>query len=525
MNKRFLKTGIALISYTVALVLIVVYIKEILGGINTVLNFGTSFFVGILIALFLNPPYRTLMKFFDKINCPKALARFISTIFVFALAAGIIAGIIMVVIPEVVENSKIFFSNFHNYVNSLQKTIDLLIAQFNLESFDITPVKKIIEDIGYRLKDFAISLGPKAVIYSKKVINSVTNILIGIVFSVYIINVKDTILRQTDRLSKAVFSEKVYRVVSHIGRVTVKTFDSYIAGQTIEAIILGVLFFVGMKAFGFAYPELISVIVAVTALLPMIGAYIGGFFGVFIYLLVDPVKALFFLLYFIILQQIENNLIYPKVVGRQVGLPGIWIMLAVILGSKLGGLIGALCAVPVFTIFYTLLKDLTVYKEKQKKLKELNKEVKKEELSPPPKKESFQSKLSDVEFRSLSDAIIKSINLAPVTVPQNKESNNINITPYYEDKAKTEKIPDISYKNIELDNSEVINPYIANQDNNTLQNKVQYDPIYDPILEKKYNMPNSFYDKQSEPMAQEENKKRTRNIGFFSNKLKNSSKK
>ena len=108
MNKRFLKTGIALISYTVALVLIVVYIKEILGGINTVLNFGTSFFVGILIALFLNPPYRTLMKFFDKINCPKALARFISTIFVFALAAGIIAGIIMVVIPEVVENSKIF---------------------------------------------------------------------------------------------------------------------------------------------------------------------------------------------------------------------------------------------------------------------------------------------------------------------------------------------------------------------------------------------------------------------------------
>lgn len=522
MNKRFLKTGIALISYTVALVLIVVYIKEILGGVNTVLNFGTSFFIGILIALFLNPPYRTLMNIFDKIHCPKALARFISTILVFALAAGVITGIIMIVIPEVAENSKIFFSNFHNYVDSLQKTIDFLITQFNLESLDITPVKNIIEDIGYKLQDFAISLGPKAVIYSKKIINSITNILIGIVFSVYIINVKDSILRQADRLSKAVLPDKAYKIVSHIGRVSVKTFDSYIAGQTIEAIILGVLFFIGMKAFGFAYPELISVIVAVTALLPMIGAYIGGFFGVFIYLLVDPVKALFFLLYFIILQQIENNLIYPKVVGRQVGLPGIWIMLAVILGSKLGGLVGALCAVPVFTIFYTLLKDLTIYKENQKKLKNIKEPVK-EEKSVLPEPESFPSKLSDEEYQSISDAIIKSINLVPDNTIKVKENNN-NITATYENKEKTEKVPDISYSNIDLKNGEIRTVYMPDSQDNTLQNKLKYDPIID----KKYNTSTDLYNaynKHEESMKQEENKKHTRNMGFFSNKLKNSSKK
>ncbi len=521
MNKRYLKTGIALISYTAALVLIVVYIKEIFGGINTVLNFAAAFFVGILIALFLNPPYRVLMKLFDKIYLPKALARFISTIFVFALAAGIITGIVMVVIPEVMENSEIFFSNFNNYVNSLQKTIDFLIEKFNLESFDITPLRKVIENIGYKFQDFAISLGPKAVTYSKKIISSIANLLIGIVFSIYMLNVKDNILKQINRLAKAIFGDKVYRVVSHIGRVSIRTFDSYIVGQTIEAIILGILFFLGMKAFGFAYAELISVIVAVTALLPMIGAYIGGFFGVFIYLLVDPVKALFFLLYFIILQQIENNLIYPKVVGKKVGLPGIWIILAVLLGSNLGGLIGALCAVPVFTIFYTLLRDLTIYKENQKKLKKI---TEKEENLKQTQKESRQFELNDEEYQKVSNEPVKNIKTeSKNTITDNKNDKNtsyIDDISSYIDKEEIEKVKQESYREMELEDSEIVAMYIPNSEDAALSEKLD-----NMTSDKTHKISSDSHSKPEDDKNAKTDQNRAKNLGFFSDKLKNSLKK
>lgn len=366
MNQKTVKTGMILISYIAILFLLVVYFKEILSGINTFLGYATPFIIGLVLAFFLNPPYRFFMRLFKKIKVPETLSRLFSTILVLLLAYGLITGIVMIVIPQVTSNFKNFFNNFDQYLNSLQNTLNNITEKFDIENFDLNLVIEFIKNTGIKIQNSITEWGPQAFTYTKKVISGITGILIGIIFSIYILNARDRILRQIHRLSSAVFNEKTFKVLHHIGKVMLKTFDNYVVGQSIEAMILGSLCYIGMLSFNFAYPGLISVVVAITALVPIVGTIVGGAIGFFLYLLVDPVRAIIFLIFFTVLQQLENNLIYPKVVGSKIGLPGLWVLFAVMIGSQVGGLIGMLFGVPIFTVIYTLLKDLTLYKEKEK---------------------------------------------------------------------------------------------------------------------------------------------------------------
>lgn len=366
MNKKIVRTGMILISYIALLALIVVYFREILSGFHLFLGYATPFIIGLVIAFFLNPPYRLFMKLFNKIKCPEILARLFSTILVLLFAYGLITGITMIVIPQVTSNFTNFFNNFDQYLVSLQDTLNNITDRFDIETFDLNIIIDFVKDLGTKIQDSITEWGPQAFNYTKKVINSITNVLIGIIFSIYILNARDRILRQIHRLTFAIFPEKSYKVLYHVGEVMLKTFDNYVVGQSIEAMILGTLCYLGMISFNFAYPGLISVVVAVTALVPIVGTIIGGAVGFFLYLLVDPVKAVIFLIFFTVLQQLENNLIYPKVVGSKIGLPGLWVLFAVMIGSQVGGLLGMLFGVPIFTVFYTLTRDLTVLKEKEK---------------------------------------------------------------------------------------------------------------------------------------------------------------
>lgn len=366
MNKKIVRTGMILISYIALLALIVVYFKEILSGIHLFFRYATPFIIGLVIAFFLNPPYRLFMKLFKKIKCPEVLSRLLSTILVLLFAYGLITGITMIVIPQVTSNFTNFFNNFDQYLISLQGTLDSIADRFDIETFDLNLVIDFVKELGTKIQNSITEWGPQAFNYTRKVISSITSVLIGIIFSIYILNARDRILRQIHRLTFALFPEKSYKVLYHVGEVMLKTFDNYVVGQSIEAMILGTLCYLGMISFNFAYPGLISVVVAVTALVPIVGTIIGGAVGFFLYLLVDPVKAVIFLIFFTVLQQLENNLIYPKVVGSKIGLPGLWVLFAVMIGSQIGGLLGMLFGVPIFTVFYTLTRDLTVLKEKEK---------------------------------------------------------------------------------------------------------------------------------------------------------------
>ena len=168
---------------------------------------------------------------------------------------------------------------------------------------------------------------------------------------------KERLISQVKRCFRVYMPKRVRPAISNLTQIVYDVFDSYVAGQCTEAVILGVLCFVGMSVLRLDYAGMISAVVGVTALVPILGAYIGGAVGVLLLLFVSPGKALLFLIFLIVLQQVEGNLIYPKVVGRKIGLPGMWVLLAISVGGGLWGIWGMLIGVPLKTVLYRLLRQ------------------------------------------------------------------------------------------------------------------------------------------------------------------------
>lgn len=170
------------------------------------------------------------------------------------------------------------------------------------------------------------------------------------------------------RLFRAVLPEKIYEFCRYVFKVVVETFNNYIIGQITEAIILGSLCVIGMVILRLDYAGMISVVIGVTALIPILGAYIGGAVAVILLFMVSPKKALIFLIFLLILQQVEGNFIYPRVVGKKIGMPGIWILLWITVGGKAAGIPGMLFGVPLLSVIYTLLKKLVLDIEEKKRV-------------------------------------------------------------------------------------------------------------------------------------------------------------
>ena len=191
------------------------------------------------------------------------------------------------------------------------------------------------------------------------VTTSIVNTVISIVFALYCLGSKETLARQGRRLLYALLSEKHADETLRILRLTNVTFSNFISGQYLEAVILGGLFAVAMALFKMPYIPLVSVVIAVTALIPVVGAFVGCVVGAFFILVNDPLQALSFVALFLVLQQLEGNLIYPRVVGTSVGLPGMWVLVSVTIGGELMGVAGMLVMIPLVSVFYTLAREFT----------------------------------------------------------------------------------------------------------------------------------------------------------------------
>lgn len=192
---------------------------------------------------------------------------------------------------------------------------------------------------------------------TSSIFSLVVNLVLALAFSLYLLAQKETLTGQAKKVVRALFSEKWAHWITDVARMTNRTFSNFVTGQLTEAVILGTLCFLGMLIFRLPYAGVISVLVGFTALIPIFGAFIGVGIGAFLILLVSPIKALWFILFFVILQQLEGNLIYPRVVGKSVGLPGIWVLAAVTVGGNAFGLAGMLLAVPLCSVLYTLARQ------------------------------------------------------------------------------------------------------------------------------------------------------------------------
>lgn len=217
--------------------------------------------------------------------------------------------------------------------------------------------QQIFQDMVEFLKTGAGSMLNSTFSAAVSIVSGVSSFLIGFIFAIYILLQKETLGRQMKKLLSAFLPEPVTARIVEIASLTERTFSNFLTGQCVEAVILGTMFFVVLTLGRLPYALLIGVLIAFTALIPIFGAFIGLGVGVFLMLMVEPMDALIFTIIFFVLQQIEGNLIYPYVVGNSVGLPSIWVLVAVTLGGSMMGIVGMLIFIPLCSVLYALLRD------------------------------------------------------------------------------------------------------------------------------------------------------------------------
>lgn len=205
---------------------------------------------------------------------------------------------------------------------------------------------------------------------AKSIINGITTFFIAFAFAIYILMQKEKLQVQSQKVLFAFVRKGRAEAVLEVLSLTYQTFSHFLTGQCVEAVILGCMFVVSMAIFKLPYALLIGIVIAFTALVPIFGAFIGCFVGAFLIFMVDPMKAVAFIVLFLVLQQIEGNLIYPHVVGNSVGLPSIWVLAAVSIGGSLMGVVGMLVFIPVVSVFYALFREIVYLKLKKQKIDE-----------------------------------------------------------------------------------------------------------------------------------------------------------
>ena len=338
------------------------------GLLSWLVRLLSPFLFGCAIAFILNVPMRQIEQRLFSSNCKlsKPLQRVIAYIVTLLLVILVIGLALFVIIPQVGESMRALVDQIPDALRTAQAWITetaernpeiaALVMEFDFSSFNLN-LQQLITQMAEYIKAWAgdvVNFGVNAV---GSVIGAVANFFIGFVFSIYLLLQKEKLAGQSRQILYALFSEQTAERVLDIAHLANRTFSSFLSGQCTEAVILGALFFVAMSLFRMPYALMVGVLIAVTALIPIVGAFIGCVIGAFMILIVNPMQALFFVILFLLLQQIEGNLIYPHVVGNSVGLPSMWVLAAVTVGGKLMGVVGMLVFIPLCSVCYALFRS------------------------------------------------------------------------------------------------------------------------------------------------------------------------
>ncbi|MBQ7859504.1 MAG: AI-2E family transporter [Faecalibacterium sp.] len=343
------------------------------GAVSWAMGLVQPLLLGAAMALVLNVPMAAIEgRLFAKTADPKkqALRRPLAMVLAILFVVGIFAGVVLLVVPALAEA-------VITLAAGVVEAVNLITAWLNTADFSQMPYGNWLSSLSVDwdgIKDnllATVSGGVTALMGSTvSVVGTVTggliNFIMGLVFAIYILLGKEKLKAQLCRLIDAWLPARVGGIITHVAAVASGIFQKFIAGQTIEAVILGSLCALGMVLLRLPYAPMIGALVGVTALLPIVGAWIGMIVGAFMILTVNPLQAVIFVVYLLILQQVEGNLIYPKVVGSSVGLPAMWVLAAVTVGSGFGGIAGMLLAVPVASVVYTLVREATAARERRK---------------------------------------------------------------------------------------------------------------------------------------------------------------
>ena len=351
-----------LILFTVVTVIVGINYIKVLGLLAAAVNMAAPFILGAAIAFVLNVPMRRIESSLSRVlKKDSRLLRPVSMILSILLVAGVLFLVMFVVAPQLVrtllglQNSiPVFFGEVRQWLEQLFAENPQILT--NMEQIQID-WQELFNDALKFLKNGAGSILDTTFSAAISIVNGMSAFLIGFIFSIYILLQKENLIRQTKKLLAAFLPENTVSGIVSIAALTSKTFSNFFTGQCVEAVILGSMFFIVLMVLRLPYALLIGVLIAFTALIPVFGAFIGWAVGAFLMLIISPMDALLFSVVFFTLQQIEGNMIYPHVVGSSVGLPSIWVLVAVTLGGSMMGVVGMLIFIPLCSVLYTLLRD------------------------------------------------------------------------------------------------------------------------------------------------------------------------
>ncbi len=358
--------------WTVVLVLgaVVLYwglnhLGPITRALGTLLGFFFPFFLGLGMAFLLNIPMRAIERGLNCLTQGKAGKglRPVSLILTLLAVLGVITGVVFVVIPQLADTARSVVSQVSVFLSECQVWLQELLVRYpDLPDFITSlDLNALITDLPGKITALLDSAGSQVVNSSitvaTSVFSGVMNFSIAFVFALYVLAGKERIFRQFGHLLAAFLPDRWLDRLHYVARRVDKIFSSFFTGQCVEACILGALFFISMTLLRLPFASLVAVLVGFTALIPVFGAFIGCVVGALLILVENPIQALWFVILFLVLQQLEGNLIYPRVVGSSVGLPPIWVLAAVTVGGSMFGLVGMLLFIPTVSVLYSLLRD------------------------------------------------------------------------------------------------------------------------------------------------------------------------
>lgn len=361
LNSKQMKKAFVLISFGVILMWALNNLNAIGGIVLGFFSLSTPFIIGIVVAFIMNIPMSFIeKKIFKKMSLKyKRPIAYIITLLIFLL---IIFVTLFIVVPEfyksiqeIISRVPLFWADLVDWFEGTNLTDNNYINDY-IASINIDRIK-VEEWLVSLLTNQASGWVRSTFNIASSVVGTVISIGVGFIFSVYILLQKEKLLGQIRRISLASFPKRVHEKLLYLADLINKSFSNFFSAQLLEAIIVGLMFFIAMSIFKFPYPLVISVLIGVTSFIPIVGAFIGAIVGALLIAVVDLRLAFWFIVMFLIIQQIEGNLIYPQVAGKTIGLPSIWVFVAVILGGALFGITGIIMFVPMITVLYVLIRD------------------------------------------------------------------------------------------------------------------------------------------------------------------------
>lgn len=361
-SKKFLRNVLGIATFCILLYWGLQNMDRVATFLGMVGGLLLPFLLGAAMAFILNVPMRAI-----ETHLPQKLQRAhrgISLVLTLAAVVGVVMVVSLLVLPQlkntvqtIAARMPAFWAQAQQWANELMIRYPEL-ADWLSEAGNLN-LRNVTQQVMDWLKNGGLALVGNTVTAATGIISGFVNFFIALIFAIYLLFQKETLSRQGRMLLFAWMRPEHAEKVLEVVRLANKTFSNFLSGQCLEACILGTLFAVGMLLFRMPYVLLISVLVAVTALIPVFGAFIGCFVGAFLILIQNPMQAVVFVILFLVIQQIEGNLIYPRVVGGSVGLPSVWVLAAVTLGGSMFGVVGMLVMIPLCSVLYSLLRTAT----------------------------------------------------------------------------------------------------------------------------------------------------------------------